>query len=65
MQMLSCEELFFSRGVSNMENNRRDFLKIVAAGAAAAAVPGFAQESQKKENADIAPVQKMLPRWRL
>ena len=47
-----------------MENNRRDFLKIAAAGVAAAAVPGLAQQSQKKEKAGNEPVQKMLPRWR-
>ncbi|MCK4828601.1 twin-arginine translocation signal domain-containing protein, partial [bacterium] len=47
-----------------MENNRRDFLKMVAVGAAATAVPGFAQERQKKEKAGNEPVQKMLPRWR-
>jgi len=47
-----------------MENTRRDFLKIVAAGAASTAVPGFAQEPQKKEKAGNEPVQKMLPRWR-
>ena len=47
-----------------MENNRRDFLKMVATGAAATAVPGYARQSQKKENTGNAPVQKMLPRWR-
>ena len=47
-----------------MENNRRDFLKMIAAGATAAAVPGFARGSQKKEKAGNEPVQKMLPRWR-
>jgi aryl-phospho-beta-D-glucosidase BglC (GH1 family) len=46
-----------------MENNRRGFLKMVAAGAAAA-MPGLAQEPQKKEKAGNEPVQKMLPRWR-
>ncbi len=46
-----------------MENNRRDFLKMAAAGAAATAVPGFAQEPQKKEKAGNEPVQKLLPRW--
>jgi len=37
---------------------------MAAAGAAAAAVPGFAQETEKKEKAGNEPVQKMLPRWR-
>ena len=44
--------------------NRRDFLKILAAGAASTAVPGYARQSQKEENTGNAPVQKMLPRWR-
>jgi hypothetical protein len=54
----------FLSGANLMDNNRRDFLKMVAAGAAAAAVPAFAQDSQKKEKPSSAPEQKTLPRWR-
>jgi endoglucanase len=61
---MSREELFFSSGVCDMENNRRDFLKMIAAGVAMAAVQGFAQDSQKKEKPGNEPEQKMLPRWR-
>jgi endoglucanase len=52
------------RGASDMDNNRRDFLKMMAAGVAAAAVPGFAQDSQKKAKPISEPEQRVLPRWR-
>jgi len=45
-----------------MENNRRAFLKMVAAGAAAVALPAFAGEP--KEKVSESPAQTVLPRWR-
>jgi len=56
-----------------MKNKRRDFLKMVAAGAAAVALPGYAQQQpKKKEKTDkLDPsavegsmAQTVLPRWR-
>ena len=47
-----------------MENNRRDFLKMVAAGVASAALPGYAREPKKKEKKDKSTAQTVLPRWR-
>lgn len=46
-----------------MDNNRRNFLKIMAAGAAAAALPAYARQP-KKEKAGKLPAQTVLPRWR-
>ena len=46
-----------------MDNNRRDFLKIVAAGAAVAALPAYAGQPKKKK-AGKSPAQTVLPRWR-
>jgi endoglucanase len=45
-----------------MDNNRRGFLKIVAAGAAVAALPAYAQQPKRKPNKSLA--QTVLPRWR-
>ncbi len=47
-----------------MGNNRREFLKMTAAGAVAAALPGYAQESKSKDKASQTPAQTALPRWR-
>ncbi|MHC4752688.1 MAG: glycoside hydrolase family 5 protein [Planctomycetota bacterium] len=47
-----------------MENNRREFLKMVAAGAAGAAIPGYAQEPNKKEKSIESVAQTVIPRWR-
>jgi len=44
--------------------NRRDFLKMVGAGAAAAAIPGYAQESVPKRSTGKSVAQTALPRWR-
>ena len=45
-----------------MDNNRRDFLKMIAAGTAAAALPAQAQRPKKRSSEPV--VQKALPRWR-
>lgn len=47
-----------------MGNNRREFLKMAAAGAVAAALPGYAQETKGKGKPAQTPVQTTLPRWR-
>jgi len=47
-----------------MENNRRDFLKMVATGAAAAALPAFGQEQKNQEKVRKSVAQTVLPRWR-
>ncbi|MHC4486913.1 MAG: glycosyl hydrolase family 5, partial [Planctomycetota bacterium] len=47
-----------------MENNRRVFLKIVAAGVAAAALPGYAQQQKKQKKKGKSVAQTVLPRWR-
>ena len=47
-----------------MNNNRRDFLKKVAAGVAVTALPCFGQESKKQEKMSKAVAQRVLPRWR-
>src|SRR4030042_56495 len=47
-----------------MENNRRDFMKMVAAGAAAAVLPGYAGEPKKEEEKSKSVAQTALPRWR-
>jgi endoglucanase len=47
-----------------MEKNRREFLKMVTAGAAAAAIPVYAQEPNKKEKLIESVAQTVLPRWR-
>jgi len=55
-----------------MKNNRREFLKMVAAGVAARALPAFAQEPQEAEKTiklvpsavEGSPAQMVLPRWR-
>ncbi|MCH8121094.1 MAG: twin-arginine translocation signal domain-containing protein, partial [Planctomycetes bacterium] len=46
-----------------MDNNRRDFLKIMAAGAAVAALPTYAGQPKKKK-AGKSVAQTVLPRWR-
>lgn len=46
-----------------MGNNRREFLKM-AAGAMAAALPGYAQEPKSKDKPGQPPAQTVLPRWR-
>ena len=40
-----------------MDNNRREFLRMVAAGAAAVALPGYAGQPKKKEGVGKSPVQ--------
>lgn len=45
-----------------MDSNRREFLKIVAAGAVAVTLPGLAGEPDEKTKE--SPVQTVLPRWR-
>ncbi|MFQ6035860.1 MAG: glycoside hydrolase family 5 protein [Sedimentisphaerales bacterium] len=48
-----------------MNSNRRDFLKMVAAGAAAAAMPAYAQQQPKQKGKTSKFVAQMvLPRWR-
>ena len=47
-----------------MRTNRRDFLKTVAAGAAAVAAPGYAGEVKKEQKKGESKVQKAIPRWR-
>lgn len=47
-----------------MQSNRRDFLKMAAAGAAAMAVPGYAAEARKQQKEGESKVQKAIPRWR-
>jgi endoglucanase len=47
-----------------MENNRREFLKMAAVGAAAAALPGYAQEPKSNNKLGHSPAQTVLPRWR-
>lgn len=47
-----------------MESNRREFMKMVAAGAAATALPGYAQEPKGKGKLGQSPAQTVLPRWR-
>jgi endoglucanase len=47
-----------------MKNNRREFLRIVAGGAAAAALPGYALGAQSEQKAGRSPAQNVLPRWR-
>ena len=46
-----------------MNNNRRDFLKIVEAGAVSAALPQYTR-AQEKEKAGKTVAQTVLPRWR-
>ena len=45
-----------------MKNNRRDFLKMVAAGLTSAAMPAYAKQTEKKTSKPV--VQMVLPRWR-
>jgi endoglucanase len=47
-----------------MENNRREFMRIVAGGAAAAALPGYALGTEGEQKAGRSPAQNVLPRWR-
>jgi endoglucanase len=48
-----------------MKNNRREFLKMVAGGAAAATLPAYGQEPKKKEEKTGKSVaQTAIPRWR-
>ena len=47
-----------------MNSDRRRFLKIVAAGAAGAALPAQVQGSVRPDEPDAAPAQTALPRWR-
>ncbi len=47
-----------------MQSNRREFLKMAAAGAAAAAVPGYARESGNKGGKGKSVAQRAIPRWR-
>ena len=47
-----------------MENNRREFLKMVAGGAAAAVLPGYAPGTEGQQKAGRSPAQNVLPRWR-
>jgi endoglucanase len=47
-----------------MESNRRDFLKMVAAGAAGAAMPAYADQQGNRREKDKPVAQKALPRWR-
>jgi len=47
-----------------MRTNRREFLKTVAAGAAAVAAPGYAGEVKKEQKKGESKVQKVIPRWR-
>jgi len=47
-----------------MRTNRRDFLKTVAAGAAAMTVPAYAGEAKKEQKKGESKVQKAIPRWR-
>ena len=46
-----------------MDNNRREFLKIMAAGAAVAALPAYALQPKKRKAGNL-PAQTVLPRWR-
>ncbi len=47
-----------------MQTNRRDFLKIAAAGAVAAGTTGYAGENNKKVNVSKGVAQTAIPRWR-
>ena len=47
-----------------MENNRREFLRIVAGGAVAAMLPGYVQGAEGGQKAGRSPAQNVLPRWR-
>jgi len=47
-----------------MDNNRREFLRIVAGGAAAAVLPGYARGAEGGPKAGRSPAQNVLPRWR-
>jgi len=47
-----------------MQSNRRDFLKMAAAGAAAAAAPGYAGERKEKGGKGKSVAQTAIPRWR-
>ncbi|MHC4642504.1 MAG: cellulase family glycosylhydrolase [Planctomycetota bacterium] len=47
-----------------MEKTRRDFMKMVAAGVATAALPGYAQEPKKEGKKNKSVAQTALPRWR-
>jgi endoglucanase len=47
-----------------MQSNRRDFLKMAAAGAAAMTVPAYAGEAKKEQKKGESKVQKAIPRWR-
>jgi len=48
-----------------MDGNRRDFLKMVTAGVAAAALPAYAgQQGTRRKTGEKPVVQKVLPRWR-
>jgi endoglucanase len=47
-----------------MQTNRREFLKLAAAGAAAMAAPGYAGEVKKEQKKGEYKVQKAIPRWR-
>jgi endoglucanase len=46
-----------------MEHNRREFLKMVAVGVSAAALPGYARGTNKQETGKSV-AQTVLPRWR-
>ena len=47
-----------------MQTNRRELLKMAAAGAAAMAVPAYAGEAKKEQKKGESKVQKAIPRWR-
>jgi endoglucanase len=47
-----------------MESNRRDFIKMVAAGAAAAGLSGYAGGEEQEEDKKKPAVPAALPRWR-
>ncbi len=47
-----------------MENNRREFLKTVVGGAAAAALPGYVQGTEGGQKVGRPLAQNVLPRWR-
>jgi len=47
-----------------MDNNRREFLKTIAGGAAAAVLPGYALGAEGGPKAGRSPARNVLPRWR-
>jgi len=47
-----------------MQTNRRELLKLAAAGAAAMTAPGYAGEVKKEQKKGESKVQKAIPRWR-